>query len=176
MISKPLIVAYAVFIERRAPSAPSGRAGSRRNANPLVREPTGDRFLQCQRSRLSGQAVGDQPGAEYGLFLIAKFAHRQVGDHHAAVPTPRAAGEVIAFEDFSRNADLTGEVHDNGGCISASTSGKRACSRQKASWHIRPSFACSPWSTVSLRSSAESVQRAASSSVDHSRFIGMPLT
>ena len=87
-----------------------------RTQDPLVREPTGDRFLQCQRSRLSGQAVGEQPGAEYGLFLIAKFAHRQVGDHHAAVPTPRAAGEVIAFEDFSRNADLTGEVHDNGGC------------------------------------------------------------
>jgi hypothetical protein len=84
--------------------------------NPLAREPTGDRFLQCQRSRLSGQAVGQQPDAEGGFFLFAKLPHRQMGEHHATVPTPGAAGEVIACEDFGRNADLTGEVLDNGGC------------------------------------------------------------
>ncbi len=84
--------------------------------DPLAREPTGDRLLQCQPSRLSGQAVGEQPGAEGGLFLFAKLAHLPMGEHHAAVPSLRAAGELIAFEDSGRNADLTGKVFDNGGC------------------------------------------------------------
>jgi hypothetical protein len=144
--------------------------------DPLAREPAGDGFLQCQRSRLSGQAVGEQPGAEHGLFLITKFAHRQVGDHHAAVPTPGTAGEDIAFEEFGRNADLMGEVLDNGRCDVRLDLGKACVFSPEGELAHQTELRL--LAVVNREPEVVGGKRPAFGEFvrDHSRFIGMPLT
>ena len=124
---------------------------------------------------IARQRVVGQPAAEPGLGRLVERGDREVVDDGQRRRRRRAARPGVAVQRVGAHTDLAARWATTAGATSASSSGKRPCWRQNASWTAKPSLPCSPWSTASLNVVSPTTPTAkVSSSVDHSRFMGAP--
>jgi hypothetical protein len=79
-------------------------------------EPRADLRVQHRRRRFARQQVVCEPTSEARLSRLVEGGDGKVSKDRAAMPAPRAAGPVVAFEHVSIDADLCCQMSDHSRC------------------------------------------------------------